>query len=131
VNVVQPAVGIYGLPASVQAGADSVAFYVQIGTPDASNQYLSELQELRAGSAALTVSLASSDASVGQLVTSLQSGGNVSVQIPAGAIRSPLTVAAGGAALKPLATGTTVVTSTIDGFITTLVYGRRSVTVTP
>jgi hypothetical protein len=131
VNVVQPAVGIYGLPANVQAGADSVAFYAQIGIPDASNQYLSEAQAVRAGSAALAVSLASSDASVGQLLTSTQSGGNVSVQIPSGTFRSPLTVAAGGAAFKPLAAGTTVVTSTIDGFITTLLYGRRSVTVTP
>jgi hypothetical protein len=65
------------------------------------------------------------------LVTSAPSGGNVPDQIPSGAFRSPLTVATGGAALKPLAAGTTVVTSAIDGFITALVYGRRSVTVNP
>jgi hypothetical protein len=53
------------------------------------------------------------------------------VQIPVGLYYSPTTVAGGGAALKKLTQGTTVVTSTIPGFITAIVEGNRSVTITP
>lgn len=130
VDVVQPAVSLVNVPTSIQAGADSVPFYAVIGYPYSSDQYLYQYQEVRAGGG-LTVTLSSSNAAVGELVTSTQSGGSVTVQIPAGFYYSPTTVGAGGSAFKPLTSGTAVVQVAIPGFITTSIEGNRTVTVNP
>jgi hypothetical protein len=130
-NVVQPALGIYNLPGTIAAGANDAPFYAQVGIPYASNQYLSEYQAVRAGGNPLTVSLTSGTPSVGRLVTSTQTGGSVTVQIQPGYYYSPTTVGTGGAAFDPLASGTSVVTAAIPGFLTTSVEGVRTVTVTP
>jgi len=130
-NVVQPALALYGLPSSIQAGANSPTFYAQVGIPYSANQYLYEAQAVRAGGTTLTVTLTSSAPAVGQLVTSTQSGGTVTVQILPRSYRSPTSVAAGGSAFQPLAAGSTVVSGAIPGFITTIYDANRTVTVTP
>ncbi len=132
-NVVQPAVGFYGLPGSVSLGQppDSVAFYTELGIPYASNQYLLEGQAVRAGGTAVTVALSSGAAAVGELVTATQRGAGVTVQIQPGQYYSPTTVAAGGVAFKKLSQGSTVVTAAIPGFITLTLEGIRTVIVNP
>jgi hypothetical protein len=131
-NVVTPAVHIANLGGSysLSQAPDSIPFYTQVGYPYADNQYLA-VQSVRAGGSALTVTLTSSQPAVGDLVTSDTSAASVTVQIPVGLYYSPTSVAAGGVALRKLAEGTTVVTSTIPGFITAIVEGNRSVTITP
>jgi hypothetical protein len=132
-NVVTPAVGIYGLPGSVSLGQapDSVAFYAEIGIPNVNNQSLVTAQLVRAGVSALTVTLTSSAPGVGELVTSSQRGASVTVQIPTGLYYSPTSVSTGGAAFKKLTQGSTVVGAAIPGFITLSLDGLRTVMVTP
>ncbi|MDH5198415.1 MAG: hypothetical protein OEY20_14330, partial [Gemmatimonadota bacterium] len=132
-NVVTPAVHIANLSGSysLSQAPDSIQFYTQVGIPYANDQYLYEVQAVRAGGTALTVTLTSSQPAVGNLVTPTQSGASVTVQIPIRLYYSPTTVATGGAALRKLAQGTTVVTSAIPGFITTILEGNRSITITP
>jgi hypothetical protein len=131
VNVVQPAVSVFGLPTSTAAGADSTQFYAAVGWPTAGDQYLAEYQDVRPGSGPLTVTFTSSAPAIGELLTSAASGASVTVEIAVGSYNSPTTVATGGAAFKPLTAGTTVVTGAATGFITTSVEGNRTVTVNP
>ncbi|KPJ94448.1 MAG: hypothetical protein AMJ53_05215 [Gammaproteobacteria bacterium SG8_11] len=74
---------------------------------------------MRAGSAGLSVTLQSSATGIGRLVTTATTGSPVSVTIPVGGYQSHSTVATGGVAFDPLTTGTTIVTASIPGFITT------------
>ena len=110
---------------------DSVAFYAEIGISYGSNQSLYEAQGVRAGGATLNVTLTSSVATVGELVTSTQRGASVTVQIPSGRYYSPTSVATGGAAFKELSQGSTVVSGAIPGFITLVLDGARTVVVNP
>jgi hypothetical protein len=132
-NVVAPAVGIYGLPGSVSLGQqpDSVAFYAEVGIPSSGNQSLAEGQTVRAGGTAVTVTLTSSAAAIGELVTSSQRGASVTLQLQPGQYYTPTTVAAGGVAFKKLSQGSTIVTSAIPGFVMLTIDGVRSVTVNP
>jgi hypothetical protein len=54
---------------------------------------------------------------VGQLVTTAQTGGTVTVTIVPGQARSPSTVATGGVAFDPLTVGTTAVRGTVPGLV--------------
>jgi Bacterial Ig-like domain (group 1) len=132
-NVVQPAVGVYNLPSSVSlsSGTDSVAFYAEVGIPTSGNQYMSEVQQVSAGTGAFVVTLTSSTPAVGELVTSTSRGATVTVQIQPGVYLSPTTVVSGGVAFKKLTQGSTVVTSSMTGLITLSAEGNRTVTVNP
>ncbi len=132
-NVVQSAVGLYNVPSSMSlsSGADSVAFYAQVGVPQSNLQYLSEVQNVRAGSGPLTVTVTSGAPAVAELVTLSERGGTVTVQIPVGLYYSPTTVAGGGVAIRKLSEGTTVVSGAVSGFVTLSVEGNRSVQVNP
>jgi len=134
-NVVTPAVHIANLGGtySLSQAPDSIPFYAQVGYPYSSNQYLYEAQAVRAGGSPLTVTFTSSAPTVGSLLTLAQpqGGASVTVQIPVRYYYSPTSVATGGAALKKLTQGTTVVTSAITDFITTTVEGVRTVTINP
>ena len=79
----------------------------------------------------LTVGVFSSNDTVGQVVTLTSSGATVNVTIPAGGSRSPGNVAGGGVALDPLTAGTTTVSASIPGFLTTNPGGNRLVNVIP
>ncbi len=90
-------------------------FQVYVGISDLYYGGVSS-QNIRAGGAAVTATITSADPAVGQLTTSLGSGGTATVTIPVGFSYSPSSVAAGGAALDPLTAGTTTVSATIPGF---------------
>ena len=96
-----------------------MTFQVQVGIPNALNTNLASTQDLRVGGGALTATVVNSAAGVGQLVTTPLTGQSVTVEIAEGQDRSPTTVAGGGVAFDPLASGTTTVSATIAGFIAT------------
>ena len=124
VRVVPPALRISGLGASPAAGGADDPFTVGIGVADATGTTLSNDQQVRAGGVAVTVTLASSDPLVAELVTATESGGTLIVQIAPGA------GSVGGVALRPLAAGVTEVSATAPGVITTDA-ARVTVTVGP
>ena len=118
VHVVQPAFQIESLPASTASTAASDAFHVRVGLPDASNNFVALAQAARAGTS-LTVTITNSDASVAQLVTLAGGAQSRSITVAAGQSSSPSTVGAGGIEFDPLSAGTTTVSASIPGFITT------------
>jgi hypothetical protein len=130
-TIVQPALDISGLNLNPTVGAADDLFVVRVGVPNGSQTFLNELQAIRAGGSALTVTVTSSDDVVGQLVTSTLTGGSVTVQIAVGATQTPSSVAAGGVAFDPLTVGSTTVTADTIGFITTTANGVRTVNVVP
>jgi hypothetical protein len=130
-NIVTPVVGLYNVPATLSVAADSVAFYAQVGVGYSSNQYLSEVQNVRAGGTPLTVTFSHSAAAVAELIDQGGRSDVVTVTIPIGTYYSPTSVIDGGAAIKGTAAGTTVVTGSVPGFITLIYDGQRTVTVTP
>jgi len=92
-------------------------FSVRIGVLNAAGTGYTAEQTIRTGGTAATATLTSSAAGVGQLVTSAQTGGTVTVAIGPGQSRSPGTVATGGVAFHPVAAGSTTVAATIPGFV--------------
>jgi len=132
-DVVQPALRLYSLYTTMTTDQSDDPFSVRVGIPDATQTSIEDYQEVRAGApSSYTATVTSSDAGVGQLVTSTLSGGSVTVQIVVGDYYSPGSVADGGVAFDPIAVGTTTVTATIPGFVTLPAagYGAIDVTVT-
>ncbi|HET6462275.1 MAG TPA: T9SS type A sorting domain-containing protein, partial [Candidatus Krumholzibacteria bacterium] len=118
-TIVQPAVDISGLGSAFDVADANDPFQLRVGLPTGSNGSVNPLQVVRAGSSGLTATLILSSSTPGQLVTTSSTNDTVTVSIPVGASASAATVAAGGVAFDPLAIGTTLVTATIPGFITT------------
>jgi len=129
-TVVQPALQITSLPSQTTTLTPNIPFTIQVGAPQSGNASLSGYQSVRAGGALKTVTLTSSDATVGQLVTTATTGQSVTVDIAVGQSGPPNTVTTGGVAFDPLAAGATTVEATIPGFITTT-GGSKTVTVSP
>jgi hypothetical protein len=130
-EVVEPGLQIVGLETSIGAIDPSDPFTVQVGLPDVHGNFLTRIQEVRAG-LTLVANVTNSNAAIAQLVT-LSGGAQArSVQIAAVQSTSPHSVAEGGIELDALETGDgdTLVEATIPGFLTTLA-GRVTVTVTP
>ncbi len=76
-------------------------------------------QPIRAGGSALTVTVTSSTPSVGLINSLTGSAASATATIPVGAAQTGGSVAAGGVAFDPVAAGTTTVSATIPGFVTT------------
>ncbi|MBX3173883.1 MAG: hypothetical protein KF709_05690 [Gemmatimonadaceae bacterium] len=106
-------------------------FTVSIGVPNATQTDIQSLQSIRAGQS-LTVTVSSSEPTIGDLVTTLVplGAGSVAVVIAADANQSPTSVAAGGVAFRFLTAGTTTVSATAPGFLQ-VTNGQRVVTVSP
>jgi hypothetical protein len=129
-TVAQPALRLSGLPATTTALSANTGFRVQVGLPNAGATDLASVQQVRAGSPGLTATLDNSDAAVAQLTTTAGSAQTRTVAIAAGQFSSPSSLATGGVQFDPLAAGTTQVSGTASGFITTTA-GTVSVSVTP
>jgi hypothetical protein len=127
-TVVVPQLDIIGLLTSITTLSADDVFQVRVGIGNGAN--LTVLQEIRAGGTPLTATVTSSAPTVGQLATSTLRSGTVEVQIPVLTSVSASTVASGGVAFDPLTAGTTTVSATIPGFVTTSTGGIRTVTVT-
>ncbi|KPJ93803.1 MAG: hypothetical protein AMJ53_06560, partial [Gammaproteobacteria bacterium SG8_11] len=119
VNVVDPALQIVYLSSTTTANAADLPFRVGVGIPTANNTAISEYQPVRPGAGPLTATITSSAPSIGQLVTTGSSGASVTVEIAPSQSYSPSTVASGGVAFDPQASGTTSVNATIPNFTPT------------
>ncbi len=118
VDVLQPAVEIWNVATSTTTLSVDDPFEVWIGVPNAGNTGMSAYLAVRAGAPApFTATVVSSDVAVGQLVTTAQTGGTVTVDVVEGATNSATTVAAGGVAFEPLTSGSTTLSATIPGFV--------------
>lgn len=130
-NVVAPAIQVNtNLAASGTAGVTpDDPFTVSVGIPDGALTFISQNQAVRAGQT-LNVTVASSDSTVGRLVTLTETAGagSVTASIAGSATATPTTVNAGGVAFRFIAPGTTTVSATATGFLQ-ITGGQRIVTV--
>ncbi len=119
VDIVQPALRIYGLNTSTSTLSDDDPFYIQVGVPNNDSSNLYQVQQARAGGGGLSTTVSNSNAAVGQLASSGGTSQSVALSIAEGSNRTPTSVADGGVAFDPLGTGSTDVAATISGFIAT------------
>jgi hypothetical protein len=124
VTVLPAWVRIQNLATSMSASAANDAFTVQVGYITTSFGQ----QAIRAGGAPLAVTVNSSNATVGTLVTSGGTANPATVLIQPGQHSSASTVASGGIAFDPLAGGTTTVSAAASGLSS---VAGVNVTVTP
>lgn len=129
-TVVAPAIQLTGVTATQAAFATDDPFQVQIGVPVANLSTLSVTQSRRAGAAPLVVTVSSSAAAVGTLVTTGLTRDTLTVSIPAGSATSGASVAAGGVAFRALTPGSTTVRVTHPVVASTITTGVAAVTVT-
>jgi hypothetical protein len=129
-TIVQPALQLTGLGATIAAGGADDPFQVQIGIPNVNQTSLVVFQGVRAGGAPLTVTVTHTNTAAAQLRTTASTAQTVTVPIAVRQSTSPNGVAAGGVALDPLASGQTTVSASIPGFIVTNA-GSQGVTITP
>ncbi len=130
-DVVQPAINLYSIYTTMTTAYSDDPFRVQVGIPDIDQNYMQTYQDVRAGApSSYTATVTSSNAAVGELITTAATGGSVEVLIVEGEYYTPNTVATGGVAIRPLSVGTTTVTATIPGFVTLPASANGSVDVT-
>jgi hypothetical protein len=136
VTVSPPAVEIQGLPASLNAASANVTgWYVQVGVPDGSGTYLTQVQNVRGGSPGFVITLTNETAGVAQLVSDepAATGQSVTKPIQPGfyytypAPGSPFY----GLELDPLAAGSTTVRAIGPYNTITAGQGVRTVVVNP
>ncbi len=128
-SVFRPVFDIIFLNGTANTLAANDPFQVRLGSPGSATGGLASEDALRFGHAAVTATLATSQATVAQLVTTTTTGSSVTVNVAPRQSRSPTTVAAGGVELDYLTTGTTVVTAALPDF-RVLSSDTQTVTVT-
>jgi hypothetical protein len=116
VTVVQPAIALTALPASLNAGAANDDFYALVGIPSGNGV---SVQDVRAGGTGVTVTATTSNTGAAQLVTQTASGATVTAVIAIGLYYPPTAFGSGGFALDPIAAGQTVVGVSANGFAAT------------
>jgi hypothetical protein len=114
-TVVQPGIRLLSVNSSYGAGDADDPIWADIGPQ--SNGSLTDVQPVRAGGVAVTVTFTSSDAAAARLVTNSQTGGAVTATIDPQASRTPTSVNLDGVAIDPLVAGSTTVTVTASGFV--------------
>jgi hypothetical protein len=130
-TIVPAALDLQGVPATMAVGAPDANIYVRVGTAAVGNGSLNQVQAVRAGlpAGSLSVSLTSSNLSAATLVNGAGGTGSPqSVLILPGQSNSPTTVGAGGAAVRRVAAGSSSISAASSG-LTTTGQGTRSVTV--
>ncbi len=119
-EVVVAALEISGLSSSTTTTSADEPFVIRVGIPNSGNTALEALLNVRAGAPGpYTATVLSGSPAVGQLVTTPLTGGAVTVEIGVGQSASPAMVVAGGVAFDPLTAGTTTVSASIPGMIST------------
>jgi hypothetical protein len=131
-TIVQPAIDLQGVPATIATTAPVAPIYARIGVPTVGNTGLSQVQNPRAGGPGpITATFTTSNVNAASMVTSVQTAGATSetAQIPIGLYYTPTTVASGGVGLRPVTSGNASISVSIPGFITTNPGGIRPVQV--
>ncbi|HKS06387.1 MAG TPA: Ig-like domain-containing protein [Gemmatimonadaceae bacterium] len=126
VTVQQPAIDISGVPASATTLGNDNAFTVRVGIGTAGG--LSELQNIRAGGTTVTATVTSSTVA-GQVLNLIGAGSSATASIAPLNASTPGSVATGGVAFRPFSAGSTVISATIPGFLSTT-NASRTVNVT-
>jgi len=133
-NLVQGAIDLTGVPANTTTLTPSTVLTVRAGIPNSQTAptFLTQLQAVRAGApAALTATVNSSTPAVADLVKSgPNAGGTQTVPIPILVSTSPSDTTTGGVRLRPLTTGSTVISASIPGFLAVTTALGSTVTVT-
>jgi hypothetical protein len=119
VDVTTPALRIVGLATLINTFDPPDPIVAQIGTPKVDLSNLQELQNIRPGGPSVTVTMESSDAGVGLLLTLADTSGVATTTIAAGEYQSPFSLAFGGVAFDGISIGSTEVTASIPGFVAT------------
>jgi uncharacterized repeat protein (TIGR01451 family) len=135
VTVETPAIEIQSLATSIGAGAaDDTTWYVQIGIPNSGGTALQSIQNVRAGSPGVVITLTNSNAAAARLRSDepAATGQTVSKPIKAGIYYTTalVTGTSYGLTFDPLAAGTTTVTATAPGVLQTT-GAVRTVVVNP
>lgn len=128
INIVQPGIEINGLVTSIDALDSPDNFYARVGLPSGTST-VNSAQRRRAGEPPLEVTFISSDSTVGEIVKTGEVNDTLTALIPAGETTTPSSLGSGGVAFDGLASGQTIVTASIPGFLTTG-DGQRVVNVT-
>ncbi len=118
-DIVQPGVQVWNLAASNDVFDPVDEFLVQVGIVGGGGAYLVSTNKVRSGGPGLTATITNTNATAAELVTTPATGQVVTAEIAAGEKQTPSTVSGGGVGFDGLAAGTTDVTATIPGFITT------------
>ncbi len=129
ISVVQSAVQVVAVPATIASTAATVDVYAYIGLP--SGNGVSPVQNLRFGGPGnLTVTFNTTNVSAAALVTTAQPTGAATqtAQIAPGTYYTPFSVGTSGVGMDPVAVGSTVISVSIPGYITT-VSASQAVTV--
>jgi hypothetical protein len=130
VEVVRSAIRIEGLNTSMTASAANDPFYVSSGILDAVGISFAKTQTV-SPAGPIQVLLTSGNAAVGQLLTNVAGGAQVTVSVPVNGSVSPGTKAAGGVEFDPLTAGSTTVSATVNGFNNDWSGAKSGITVTP
>ena len=112
IRVWQAVIDMQGVPTGATSLDANRAVYVRIGTPTTPTGGINTLDEIRAGGAAVTATIALSDSTVARLIG--QTAGRAdtaTVTIAVGQSNSPTTFAAGGAEFDVVAAGTVTTTA--------------------
>jgi adhesin/invasin len=131
VQAIPPALDLQGLPGATTTLSPSNPIYARVGTPNASNTALDQVQSVRAGGTPLTVTFTTPNNGFGDLLKAATAPGlTQDATIPADGSRyySPTDTVTGGVAFHPLTAGTTTVSATIPNYLV-LPTATRSVTV--
>jgi hypothetical protein len=128
-TIVQPALDLQGVPTTMAAGAADVGIYARLGTPATGNGSLNQIQGVRAGGpGALAVSFTSNNAGAASLLTAVAPGGATqSANAAVGVSNTPTSIATGGVGLHNAGAGSSSISVSAPGYITTTT-GTRSVT---
>ena len=118
-TVVQAALIVTGVPANTTTLSADAPITVMVDRSNSDGTSLAfSTQVVRAGRT-MTATITSSVPTVGAIKTSAGASGGQTVTIAAGQNQSQGSLAAGGAVFDPIAAGTTVVSATIPGVLTT------------
>jgi hypothetical protein len=119
IRVPQSAIDVTGIQLTTNTTAANDPFSVRVGIPLAGNGGLSVVQTRRFGGAPLVATVINSNGAIADLVTTALTADQVTTTIAAGSSASPGNAATGGVEFDVVAPGTTSVSATIPGYITT------------
>jgi len=130
VDVVPGVIDIHSFIASTTASAIDDPFRVRTGYVH-SNGTSFLYAPVSSSSAPLQVLVHSSNVAVGAVKTLAENGASVTVEVAANLYDSASSVAAGGVAFDPVSAGTTVISTSVNGFNNSFALSDETITVSP
>lgn len=119
VSVVTPGISILSLASTFDTLDPTEDFAVRVGVPHSSLGYVLDAQGPRPGGGGVLATVSSSDPAVAQILTLADTSGTVTLLVDEEDNTTPSTVASGGVGADGLSPGTTFISVSADGFIST------------